>query len=109
MILSAKLEKKQGLMLRIEKLPLAEEDLIDTWIYGFGMWGTVQADRYIDSIENTLNILTQSPKRHYLRDNFRPPIRICHHISHLIVYTIEENAIIIVRVLHKSMDVKKHL
>ncbi len=30
-------------MFRIEKLPLAEEDLIDIWVYGFEIGGTVQA------------------------------------------------------------------
>ncbi len=96
-------------MFKIEKLPLAEEDLINIWVYGFETWGTGQADRYIDSIENTLNTLTHSPKRHNLRENFRPPIRICHHVSHLIIYTIEEDTIIIVRVIHKSMDIKQQL
>lgn len=96
-------------MLRIDKLPLAEEDLIDIWIYGYETWGADQADTYADSIENTLNALIRSPKKHRLRKNFRPPIRISPHVSHMIIYEIEENSITIIRVLHKSMNVKQHI
>ncbi len=96
-------------MLRIDKLPLAEEDLIGIWIYGCKTWGASQADAYVDSIENTLNSLIHSPKKHRIRTNFNPPIRICPSISHMIIYTLEESSITIIRVLHKSRDVKQHI
>jgi len=38
-------------MLRINALPLAEEDLIDIWLYGCEVWGAAKADAYADSIE----------------------------------------------------------
>ena len=93
-------------MLRIEKLPLAERDLIDIWIYGCTTWNATQADSYLDS---TLNTLAHTPEKNHIRNNFRPPIRICHHISHMIIYTIEKHSIVVVRVLHKSMDTKRHV
>lgn len=96
-------------MVRIKRRPLAEEDLIDIWIYGCEKWGVTQADKYLDGIEKLLVDLSYSPKKHHLRKAFQPPIRICHYLSHLIIYTIEEHAITIIRVLHKSMDVKQHL
>lgn len=96
-------------MLPIKKLPRAEEDLIDIWLYGYEHFGIAQADYYIDSIETMLNGIANFPKKHRLRNSFRPPIRICHHVSHLIIYTIEDDAIVIIRVLHKSMDVVQHL
>lgn len=98
-------------MLKINLHPLAEEDLIDIWMYGCGEWGTSQADTYADSIKETLNALAQMPKKHPLRTNLHPPVRICHHISHLIIYTIEddESAITVIRVLYKSMDIEQRL
>lgn len=96
-------------MLTIKKLPLAEQDLINIWIYGCETFGVVQADRYLDSIETVLIQLTHSPEVHRLRDDLHPPVRFCHHASHLIIYTIESDAIIIIRVLHQSMDVERHL
>ncbi len=96
-------------MLKIDKLPLVEEDLIDIWIYGCKTWGSGQADTYSNSIENTLSALIHLPKKHRIRKSFRPPIRICPHISHMIIYALEENSITIIRVLHKSMDVNQHI
>ena len=96
-------------MLRIDKLPQAESDLIDIWIYGCTTWNDIQADSYLDSIESTLNALAHSPEKNRIRNDFRPPIRTCHHVSHMIIYTIEKDSIAVVRVLHKSMDVKRHV
>jgi len=96
-------------MLRINKLPLAEEDLIDLWIYGYKKWGIVQADNYTDSLEDKLNSLTELPKKYSLRKKLSPAVRICPHKGHIIIYTIESDSILIIRVLHKSMDIKRHL
>jgi len=93
----------------INKLPLAEEDLIDLWIYGYQKWGVVQADHYLESLEKKLNSLSELPEKHGLRKVFNPPVRICPHDSHIIIYTIEKDSILVIRVLHKSMDVKRHL
>jgi toxin ParE1/3/4 len=59
-------------MPRIDKLPLAESDLIDIWIYGCKTWDAAQADDYFDSIEDTLNTLASSPKNTALEMLFVP-------------------------------------
>ena len=43
------------------------------------------------------------------RLEFSPPVRIHPHGRHLIVYVIDTDQILIVRVLHHSMDVPQHL
>ncbi len=96
-------------MLKINKFPLAEEDLINIWIYGYHKWGIAQADNYADSLEAKFKSLAQLPKKYSVRNKLNPPVRICPHVSHIIIYTIEDDAILIIRVLHKSMDVKRHL
>ncbi len=96
-------------MLRVDKLPLAEEDLIDIWAYGYDTWGETQADKYADSLEDMIKSIASSPKKHRLRTEFRPSVRICPHISHIIIYKIKEDSIVIIRVLHKSMDVPLHI
>jgi len=40
---------------------------------------------------------------------FTPPVRLSHHGIHLIVYHIEDNHIVIIRILHDSMDIARHL
>lgn len=43
------------------------------------------------------------------RRDFRPPVRIYHYEKHLIIYVINDSGILIVRVLHQSMDVPAQL
>jgi len=43
------------------------------------------------------------------RSEFSPPVRIHHHIRHLVVYLIEDAHITIVRVLHDSMELQVRL
>ncbi len=96
-------------MLKINKLPLAESDLIDIWIYGHQNWGITQADDYADSLERKFKSLAKLPRKYNLRNELSPPVRICPHISHIIIYTIENDTILVIRVLHKSMDFKRHI
>ena len=91
--------------LTLNKLPLAEIDLIDIWVYGYKTWGVMQADSYLDDLENIMISLTENP----LRKQFRPPVRICPYISHSIVYMTENDALNIIRVLHKTVDPEHHL
>jgi len=96
-------------MLILNKLPLGESDLIDIWVYGCKAWGVAQADTYLDDLEYALISLTENPERHTLKKQFKPPVRICPYVSHIIIYMIESDALNIIRVLHKSMDIKHHL
>ncbi|NOY72168.1 MAG: type II toxin-antitoxin system RelE/ParE family toxin [Gammaproteobacteria bacterium] len=96
-------------MLTVNKLPLAEDDLINIWIYGYEQWGITQADHYIEGLGSRLTSLAQSPETCRERKEFSPPVRICPYVSHVIVYTIEDDSILVIRVLHKSMDIERHV
>ena len=43
------------------------------------------------------------------RDEFNPPVKIHHHRKHLIIYVIENDDILIVRLLHDRMDIQQHM
>ena len=43
------------------------------------------------------------------RDEFEPSVKIHHHKKHLIIYTVETDYILIVRVLHERMDIQQHM
>lgn len=96
-------------MLKIHKRPLAEEDLVDIWLYGYGQWGIAQADAYADDLEAQFVMLANTPGICRERTEFKPPVRIHHYVSHLIIYTAEGDRIIIVRVLHHRMDIAQRL
>jgi toxin ParE1/3/4 len=96
-------------MLKILRLPLAEEDLINIWLYGYEQWGLKQADCYADSLDEQFKLLAASPEICRERAEFIPPVRIHRHGSHLIIYTANRAAIVIVRVLHYRMDLQRHI
>lgn len=56
-----------------------------------------------------MSLLSENPLLYRERDGFNPPVRIGYHRKHLIIYTIEYDYILIVRILHGYMDVQNHL
>lgn len=96
-------------MPQIYKQALAEQDLINVWLYTFETWGEKQADKYLDDLEQTMLLLAETPLICRERDELTPPVRIHHHSHHMIVYEAVPDGINIVRVLHESMDVEVQL
>ena len=93
----------------IDKQTLAEQDLVEIWLYTFQEWGERQADRYLDDLDEAIHLLAEQPLLCRERSEFSPPVRIHHHAHHLIVYLALEDGVNIVRVLHESMDIDSHL
>jgi len=89
--------------------PEAEKDLEDIWNYTVEKWGVEQAIRYVDELDLAFQLLARTPLISRERVEFTPPVRIHHHKKHLIVYLVRETNIIIVRVLHDSMEVETQL
>ncbi len=87
----------------------AEKDLIEIYRYGFIEHGERQAEIYLKSLKEKCQFLADNPKLTRKRDEFTPPVRIHPHKEHLIIYLIEEDYILIVRVLYKKMDVPNRL
>lgn len=85
--------------------PKARYDLEMIWLDGLRKWGEERADLYLDGMIRAFDDLCEHPRLHRERTEFSPPVRICHHKSHLIVYVVENDDIHIIRVLHKNLDV----
>ena len=96
-------------MPRIVKQALADQDLVDIWLYTFSEWGEKQADKCLDDMDSAIKLLAEQPLISRERTDLEPPVRIHHHGHHLIVYLALANGIRIIRVLHESMDVDSHL
>ena len=96
-------------MTKVSLRVLAEQDLINIWLYSFHTWGEAQADLYFDRLSNAIELLQRTPLMGAERHEFTPPVRIHHHASHLIIYVIDEAGIDVIRVLHASMDVDSQL
>ena len=96
-------------MLSVRKTALAEQDLIDIWLYSFHMWSEEQADFYLDDLGHAIDLLAKQPLICRERTDLSPSVRIHHHNKHLIVYTVGAHEILVVRVLHDSMDIQVHI
>ena len=59
----------------------AKSDLVDIWVETDRQWGAAQADRYLELITG----------------------------RHLVFYEVDPDRIFVIRVLHQSMDVPRHL
>ena len=86
----------------------AEADLADIYAYTATHWSLDQADRYITDIRSALVGLVDGSKRGRARADVGEGYLSYVVGAHLILYR-ETNAIMVVRVLHTSMDAPRHL
>ena len=84
--------------------PAAQNDLEDIWLYTAQQWSLQQADRYTDILEDTFERLLFMPEMARERPEFDPPVRIHPSAEHLIIYRVEEEYLVILRVLGAGQD-----
>ena len=94
--------------MRLAISPRAQADLDDIWIFIASESGSADsADRVLDSIAGTLNVLRRSPYAGRSRDqDLRPGLRSFPAGNHVIFYQIESGDVQVLRVLHGSRDIK---
>jgi toxin ParE1/3/4 len=95
--------------MQVKKTTLADEDLINIFIYGSQHFGQSKAEHYFEEFNRTFLFLAENPLVCPERDEFNPPVRIHPHAKHLIIYTVEKDFILIIRVLHNRMNVMHQL
>ena len=88
--------------------PASIEDIGDIWDYTATMWGIDQADYYINNIRDCCSDLASGRKR-----GRTVPVRsgyLKYAVGkHLIFFLKTEDGILVVRILHQSMDVEIHM
>ena len=89
--------------------PDAENDIIEIYGYGFRTFGETQTEKYFSELEDSFQFLSETPLICRERTEFIPSVRIHHHGRHLVIYLIQDDQILIVRILHDSMDIQQHL
>ncbi len=88
----------------------AIEDLENIWKYTFTKWSLNQADKYYNLLINKIEYLSKNSLKGKSIDNIRQGYKFAKVKSHNIFYKISnEDKIIIIRVLHIAMDMKKNL
>jgi len=79
--------------------PRALDDLDDVWRYTAENWTLDQADSYIDGLVRMFDAIVAMPEIARERPEFSPPVHIHSHQSHLIVYLVKRDQVVILRVL----------
>jgi toxin ParE1/3/4 len=88
--------------------PLAERDLEDIWLYTRDSWSPEQADDYHASIIGAIDALASGRRG---RDAGDIRAGYCKHAvgRHLIFYRERLDALLVIRILHQSMDIAAHI
>lgn len=83
----------------------ADKDLDDIYEFSFAKFGMSIAERYLTALNNLFLQLVQFPNEGILRSELQPNLRSIPVRSHSVYYTIADDHVFIVRVLHQSRDV----
>lgn len=93
----------------IELRPKAEDDLIDIHSFTRREWGVSRANSYIREIHQAFLTLANHSTAGRDRSEIRPGLRSFSIGSHSVFYKSLPRGVLVVRVLHQSMDFEKHL
>lgn len=96
-------------MARYRFRPAARDDLEDIWDYTLREWSVEQAISYTDELEIAIELICDSPAMCREHIEYDPPVRMHLHKEHLIVYVVNDDEIIVIRIHHSSMDVDSQL
>ena len=78
-------------------------------LYGTLNFGRDQAEAYEQGLRHAIKITADNPRIASERQEYVPAVRVHHHAKHYIIYLIEEDHILIVRVLRDEVDLTRHL
>ena len=84
--------------------PAARRDLQAIWTYTAETWSVDQADRYLALLTGAFERLAENPHLARERTEFTPPVRVHAITSHLVIYLVLADHVLIVRVRHQRED-----
>jgi toxin ParE1/3/4 len=88
----------------------AAADLKDIYRYTRRQWGKAQAERYASQLQQGLTMLAVRPHAGRQREELQPPgLHSFVQGSHVIFYQPQPYGALIVRILHGTQDVRRHL
>jgi toxin ParE1/3/4 len=91
-------------MPRVTRRPQAETDVIDIWIYT-AQDSLVQADRWVEQLDERLQLWATQPQIGRPRDELYPGLRSMVFGRYIVFFTPSQDGIDVVRVLHSARDI----
>lgn len=95
--------------MRLEVSEEANADLDGIFDYGAEAFGVDAAAAYVRRFDEAYALLREHPYAGPEHDRVRPPIRSLSCGGHRIFYDVLDDRVVVRRVLHKAMDVERHL
>ena len=89
--------------------PAAQADLESIWDYTVRHWGEAQAERYTRGIQAACEALGNGTLVSRSADDIRAGYRKATVGSHVMFFRVQGDVVEIIRILHQSMDVERHL
>jgi toxin ParE1/3/4 len=96
-------------MSQLRLAPKARADLDAIWDYTALHWGEEQAEAYLLSLGETMQLLAKQPGLGRTIDDIRKGYFKFTAASHIFIFRLVPGTIEIIRILHMSMDVERHL
>ncbi len=87
----------------------AQADLDDIRDYSVERFGLTRAIAYLDGVEQAFRLILRHPEIGSLNSDLGEAVRSTPSGEHRVFYTSEADDILILRILHKHMDVSRHL
>jgi len=86
----------------------ADADILEVVVYTVRRFGVEQGRRYHDGLKRAFQALAEHPTRGRGAAELAPNLRRWKYESHIVFYVAEPQGILIVRVLHQAMDIRRH-
>jgi toxin ParE1/3/4 len=87
----------------------ADVDIVGIFEYTIEHFGLAQAENYLTSMDEAFGFLAANPNAGKDYMEVRKGVKGFVHAKHIIFYSIEIDHVFILRVLHHSRDLKRHL
>ena len=89
--------------------PAAQADLESIWDYTVRQWGEAQAEFYTRGIQAACEALINGTLVSQSAEDIRAGYRKVAVGSHVMFFRMQSDGVEIIRILHQSMDVERHL
>lgn len=89
--------------------PAARADLDAIWDYTAVKWSVDRAEAYVQALLQTMQTLAETPGLGRSIEDIRSGCLKFPTASHVIYYRSRDAGIDVIRILHKSMDVERHI
>lgn len=96
-------------MIALRFTPRARADVDNIWTYTSQRWSEDQAETYLLAIDQALSLLQTNPRLGRKADEIAEGLLKFPVVSHVIYYRLGPGTLNVIRILHKSMDVERHL